>query len=143
MTAPDELLALAERALEHAGPEAQATVTAERSLLTRFARSAPTQATAVEGTDVEILCVCDGQTASAATTRLDPGSLRTAARTARRAAEALAADGPGAYPGLPAPASTPPRPRSTRARRAPRSPRRSRRRRRAASRRSARGARAP
>lgn len=104
MTAPDELLALAERALEHAGPEAQATVTAERSLLTRFARSAPTQATAVEGTDVEILCVCDGQTASAATTRLDPGSLRTAARTARSAAEALAADGPGAYPGLPAPA---------------------------------------
>lgn len=104
MSTPVEPLDLAERALEHAGPEAQATVTAERSLLTRFARSAPTQATAVEGTEVEILSVCDGQTASAATTRLDAEALRAAGHAARRAAEALAAAGPGAYPGLPGPA---------------------------------------
>lgn len=99
----DALLATAERALAHAGPQAQVTVTAERSLLARFARSAPTQATAVEASEAEVVCVCDGHTAAATTTRLDEDGLRAAARRADTAAQALAASGPGAYPGLPTP----------------------------------------
>ena len=41
-------LELAERALRHAGGDAQVTVTHERSLVSRFARSRPTQATEVD-----------------------------------------------------------------------------------------------
>ena len=59
--APSEL---AERALSYADGDAQVTVVHERSLSARFARSAPTQATGVEDTTVEILCLREGHTAS-------------------------------------------------------------------------------
>jgi PmbA protein len=94
---------LAEHALALAGPgEAQVTVVRERSLVSRFARSAPTQATAVDDTEVEILVVRDGHTASASTNRLDDEALRETARRAETAARAAARSGAGAYPGLPA-----------------------------------------
>jgi thiamine biosynthesis lipoprotein ApbE len=59
-SAPSEepALALAERALALAdGDQAQVTVTRERSLVSRFARSRPTQATEVDDRTVEVLCV--------------------------------------------------------------------------------------
>lgn len=99
------LLAIAERALAGAPGETQVTVTQERSLLARFARSAPTQATAVEEVEVEVLCVRDGHTASATTNRLDADALATTAARAGAAVAALATGGPGGYPGLPAPAA--------------------------------------
>ncbi|HEV2775582.1 MAG TPA: metallopeptidase TldD-related protein [Solirubrobacteraceae bacterium] len=93
---------IAEHALALVGPgEAQVTVVRERSLVSRFARSAPTQATAVDDTDVEILVVRDGHTASASTNRLDDDALRDTARRAEAAARAAARSGAGAYPGLP------------------------------------------
>ena len=93
---------IAEHALALAGPgEAQVTVVRERSLVSRFARSAPTQATAVDDTEVEILVVRDGHTASASTNRLDDDALRETARRAEAAARAAARSGAGAYPGLP------------------------------------------
>ena len=58
-------LDLAERALSNCSGEAQATVIRERSLMSRFARSQPTQATEVEDTSVSILRVHDGHTGSA------------------------------------------------------------------------------
>ncbi|MDP1848030.1 MAG: metallopeptidase TldD-related protein [Solirubrobacteraceae bacterium] len=92
---------IAERALALAGPgETQVTVVRERSLVSRFARSAPTQATAVEDTEVEILVVRDGHTASASTNRLDDDALRDAARRAGAAARSVARSGAGPYPGL-------------------------------------------
>jgi PmbA protein len=92
---------IAERALALAGPgETQVTVVRERSLVSRFARSAPTQATAVEDTEVEILAVHAGHTASASTNRLDDDALRDAARRAEAAARAAARSGAGPYPGL-------------------------------------------
>jgi predicted Zn-dependent protease len=97
-------LELAARALAQLeGDEAQATVVRERSLATRFARSSPTQATAVEETTVELLCVRDGHTGSARTNRLDDDGLRAAAQRARDATAAAARSGPGEYPGLPSP----------------------------------------
>jgi predicted Zn-dependent protease len=104
----EELEDLAQRALGHAGGEAQATVTRERSLLSRFARSTPTQATEVDALAVSVTCVRDGHPASAATTRVDEEGLRDVAARAGAAADALASSGPGAYPGLPSP--EPPRP---------------------------------
>ena len=99
-------LELARRALALLdGDESQATVTHERSLATRFARSTPTQATAVEQTTVELLCVRDGQTGSARTNRLDDDGLRAAAQRARAATIAAARSGAGEYPGLPEPAN--------------------------------------
>ncbi len=98
------MLDLAERALALAGPDMQVTVVRERSLLSRFARSAPTQATEVDDTTVEILAVRDGHTASATTNRLDDESLRAAARRAQASALASARSGPGAHPGLAEPA---------------------------------------
>jgi PmbA protein len=97
----------AERALALAGPDAQVTVVRERSLLSRFARSAPTQATAVDDTTVEILCVGDGHAATAQTNRLDDRALRETAARARAAWKAAARSGPGTYPGLAEPASPP------------------------------------
>ena len=92
---------VAERALALVrAAEAQVTVVRERSLVSRFARSAPTQATAVEDTEVEILVVHDGHTAAASTNRLDDDALRDAARRAEAAARAAARSGRGAYPGL-------------------------------------------
>ncbi len=104
-------LETAERALALAGAgDFQVTVVRERSLMSRFARSAPTQATEVDDTSVEILVVRDGHTALASTNRLDDDALRTTARRADAAARASAVAGPGGYPGLaePAPGPEPP-----------------------------------
>ncbi len=95
---------LAAEVLGHATGEAQVTVTRERSLTSRFARSVPTQATAIDVVTVHVLSVVDGHTGGATCTALDPDALRDAARRARAAAEAAAAAGAGPYPGLPDPA---------------------------------------
>jgi predicted Zn-dependent protease len=108
-----EELELAERCLGHAGDcEAEVTVTRERSLTCRFARSEATQATAVENVDVEMLCVVNGHTAAASTNDTTAEGLRDVASRARRAAEATArlAQKAGSYPGLPAPDAEPPSP---------------------------------
>jgi len=105
----DGELALAQRALGYLdGDQAQATVTSERSLLSRFARSAATQATAIDDTSVELLCVLDGHTGAASTNQLDDEGLAVAANRARAAAAAGARSGSGPYPGLPGPAATRP-----------------------------------
>ncbi|MEA2137029.1 MAG: hypothetical protein QOG56_179 [Solirubrobacteraceae bacterium] len=101
-------LDVAERALALAGEgDVQVTVVRERSLMSRYARSAPTQATSVDDTTVEILCLCDGHTAIASTNRLDDGALRDAAARAATAARAAAAGGHGLHPGLAQPATAP------------------------------------
>jgi len=101
-------LEIAERALALAGAgEFQVTVVRERSLMSRFARSVPTQATAVDDTSVEILVVRDGHTALTSTNRLDDDALRDSARRADAAARAAARSGPGTYPGLAEPADPP------------------------------------
>ncbi|MBJ7331649.1 MAG: hypothetical protein JHC95_17270, partial [Solirubrobacteraceae bacterium] len=97
-------LELAERALHHTDGDALVRVVAERSLSSRFARSAPTQATAVDDLDVEVLVVREGQVGLATTNRIDEDGLRDAARRAARAADLARAAGPGAHPGLPDPA---------------------------------------
>ena len=105
----DGELELAQRALAHLdADEAQATVTRERSLASRFARSAPTQATAIDDTVVELLCVLDGHTGAASTNQLHDEGIAAAARSARAAAAAAARSGGGTYPGLPDPAPTRP-----------------------------------
>ena len=100
-----DVLELAERALAHAGPEAQAAATRERSLVSRFARSRPTQATQVDDTSVAVLCLADGHTGLAETNDIGEHGLRDGAARARAAAlaAARAAAGPGEYPGLPQP----------------------------------------
>lgn len=103
-------LQTAERALALAGAaadEVQVTVVRERSLMSRFARSAPTQATEVADTSVEILVARDGHTALASTNRLGDDELRVTARRADAAARAAAAGAPGTYPGLAEPAAAP------------------------------------
>ncbi len=101
-------LDLAERALAAmvSGDGAQATVTKERSLLLRFARSRPTQATSLNDTTVELTAVRDGHVGTAATNRTDAEALRACARAADTVvrAAAAAAGTSGSYPGLPAPA---------------------------------------
>jgi predicted Zn-dependent protease len=101
----EPVLDLAERALGHATGAAQATVTRERSLLSRFARSLPTQATHVDDTSVQILRVLDGHVGSAETNDLTDEGLRDVAARADAAvrAAAEAAGAPGEYPGLPEP----------------------------------------
>ena len=94
---------LAERALARTRGQAQVTVTRERSQLARFAGSRPTQATEVDEVRVDVLAVCDGATAAAATSEVDDDGLREVGDRAARAAEAAARAGGGAYPGLPAP----------------------------------------
>jgi PmbA protein len=111
-TAPAERLGtlsldLAERALAEvrAGDQALASVAAERSLLLRFARSRPTQATAVEDATISITVLCDGHVGSASTNRDDRDSLAACARAAEAAAiTAARTRGPGKYPGFPSPA---------------------------------------
>ena len=98
-------LALAERTLALTDGEAQVTVTRERSLVSRFARSRPTQATQVDDRTVEVLCVVDGHTGAATTNRTDEDALREAARRASSAAQAAARSGTGSYPGFPQPAT--------------------------------------
>ena len=100
----DRALELAERALEAAPPgETLAKVDFERSLLLRFARSRPTQATAVDDVTVTLAVVCDGRVGTASTNAVDKESLARIASAARDAAEAAARSaGPGEYPGFPA-----------------------------------------
>jgi len=100
-------LELAERALAHAVGDAQVTVTRERSLLSRFARSAPTQATAVDDVTIHVLAWRDGHTGAAATNLADDASLRDAAVRADAAARAsaTAAGRAGDHPGPVRPAA--------------------------------------
>ncbi|MDQ6751445.1 MAG: metallopeptidase TldD-related protein, partial [Actinomycetota bacterium] len=107
----ENLMALAERALAHVDGDAQVTVVHERSLLSRFAGSRPTQATEVDDLDLRITAVRGGHTATAAANRFDDDALGAAGRRAARGAEAAAAtDRPASpYPGLPQ-ASGPSRP---------------------------------
>ncbi len=107
-TTGDRLLALADRALLRAPGEALVTVSHERSQLSRFARSRPTQATAVDDLAVEITCVRDGHTATARARGTDDDAVREAAGRAAEAAAASARTGRGSYPGLPGPADPPP-----------------------------------
>jgi predicted Zn-dependent protease len=100
------MLDLAERALSFATGDAQATVVRECSLLSRFARSTPTQATEVDDLTVSLLRLHDGHTGSAETNDASDDGLREAAARADAAARAAAraAGAPGDYPGLPSPA---------------------------------------
>jgi predicted Zn-dependent protease len=95
---------LAERALEAAPRgDALAHVTNERSLMMRFARSRPTQATAVDDVTVLVAVARDGRVGSATTNLTDPEALAACGRAAAAAAEAAArTGGPGDYPGFPA-----------------------------------------
>jgi predicted Zn-dependent protease len=103
-------LEIAERALAAvpAGVEAQATVTAERSLLLRFADSRPTQATAVDDLEVEITVLRDGHAGGAMTNATDADSLTRCSASAVAAAEA-AARLPASGPRLALPAAAPAR----------------------------------
>jgi predicted Zn-dependent protease len=96
---------VAERAREAArGEHALVTVTRERSLALRFARSRPTQATSVDDLTVEVAAVRDGHVGRAATNDVGSDALRRCADAAVRAAETAAGQaGPGAYPGFPEP----------------------------------------
>ena len=97
---------LAERALSHTTGEAQATVTRERSLVSRFARSSPTQATQVDDVSVSVMCVLEGHTGTADTNDLSDAGMRDVAARAEASARAAAraAGEAGEYPGLPEPA---------------------------------------
>jgi predicted Zn-dependent protease len=110
-TGSGDLSALAQRALGHArGAQALATVSRERSLTARIARSRPTQATSVDDVSVAISCVRDGRVATALTRGTGDEALRDAAVRSAAAAAAEARGGPGDYPGFPGPASPlPPR----------------------------------
>jgi PmbA protein len=103
----DTALEIAERALAHADGDAQATVVRERSLVSRFARSKPTQATEVDDTSVSIMRVHEGHTGTADTNDLSDKGLRdvVARADAGARAAAAAAGGRGEYPGLPEPAT--------------------------------------
>jgi PmbA protein len=105
---PTDVLEVADRALAHAAGEALVTVTHERSLASRFARSRPTQATAVDELSVDITCVRGGHTATAAARGADDVHLREAAVRAAAAAETATRTGPGSYPGLPDTGQPPP-----------------------------------
>ena len=98
-------LELAGRALATAGGDAQATVTHERSLMLRFARSRPTQATTIDDVTVEVATRRRGHVGRAATNRTDPGGLQQCGDAAAVAAEtaATAAGRAGGFPGFPAP----------------------------------------
>jgi predicted Zn-dependent protease len=107
----NDSLDLAERALGvvAAGDAALATVTRERSLLLRFARSHPTQSTAVDDATVSISVLCDGHVGSASTNRQDEDALANCARAAEASAQTAARTrGSGTYPGFPGPAPTRP-----------------------------------
>jgi PmbA protein len=102
-------LELAGQALRAAGGDALATVTRERSLMLRFARSRPTQGTSVDDLTIEIAVLRAGHVGRAATNRTDSAALASCARAASRAAVAAATRaGAGHFPGWPSPA--PPRP---------------------------------
>jgi predicted Zn-dependent protease len=97
---------IAERALRAApAGDVLAQVVRERSLLLRFARSRPTQATALDDTSVEVAVARDGHVGRAATNDDSDEALADCGRRADAAAQAAArAAGSGPYPGFPAPA---------------------------------------
>jgi PmbA protein len=98
-------LELAQRALGLAGggEDALAHVAHERSLMLRYARSRPTQATAVDDLTVTLAIVREGHVGTASTNATEPDDLRDCARRAVAAAEAAARSGAaGGYPGFPA-----------------------------------------
>jgi PmbA protein len=99
-----DALALAERALAAAGDvEALAHVVVERSLFLRFARTRPTQSTAVDDLTVTLAVVRDGRVGRASTNASEDSALAACAQAASDAAEAAARSaGPGEYPGFPA-----------------------------------------
>jgi predicted Zn-dependent protease len=92
---------LAERALALCTGETQITIIRERSLLSRFARSRPTQATAVDDLTVSVLVLRDGQAGSAETNLTSDDAIRAAFDRADASARAAARSGPGDHPGLP------------------------------------------
>lgn len=99
-------LALAERALEvvDGAESAQARVVRERSLMLRYARSRPTQATSIDDTEVQIAIVRGGHVGLAETNRFDDDALQRCAMAARAAAAAAARGSePGIFSGFPAP----------------------------------------
>jgi PmbA protein len=104
-------LQLAERALAatRAGEGgALATVTSERSLMLRYARSRPTQATAIDDLTVEIAVVRGGRVGKASTNATDDDSLTRCAHEAEAAAQAMARSaGENGYPGFPSPRPVP------------------------------------
>jgi predicted Zn-dependent protease len=107
-----EALDLAQRALEAAPPGdgVFTTVSAERSLLLRYARSRPTQATAIDDLTVDIAVLRDGHVGGASTNETDADSLAACGRAAAAAAEAAArSGGQGDYPGFPAAGKMPAR----------------------------------
>ncbi len=98
-------LELADRALALTDGDAQVSVTRERSLHARFARSRPTQATDVDDVVVHFLCLRDGHPGQATTNATDDEALRAGARRAAAAARAAAMTGRGDHPGLADPAT--------------------------------------
>ncbi len=90
-----DTLESARRALSVAGGETLVTVTRERSLLLRFARSSPTQATAVEDLTLEVATLVDGHLGRAQTNSATDESLRACAAAAAEAAHAGRAGGGG------------------------------------------------
>ena len=99
-----EELELAERALEAApAGDALVHVAHERSLMLRFARSRPTQATAVDDVTVTVAVLRDGHVGTASTNAADRDSLARCGKAAEAAADAAArTHGAGRYPGFPA-----------------------------------------
>jgi predicted Zn-dependent protease len=100
-----EVLELAQRALAAAGggADALAHVARERSLMLRFARTRPTQATAVDDVTVTVAVVRDGRVGSAETNGTGREDLADCAGRAAAAAESAArSGGAGVYPGFPA-----------------------------------------
>jgi PmbA protein len=95
VTERDELLALAERAVAHAGGEAQATAWWERQLSAGAGGTVTTEAVSVE-----VAVVRGGRVGTAVTTDVDDDGLARAATGAVR----LAATGPEALNPLPEPA---------------------------------------
>jgi PmbA protein len=99
---------IAAHAVDHAGPDSLTLVTRERSLVLRFARSVPTQATAVEDLTVEIAVVRSGHVGRAATNSIEDEALAAcAARAEAGAKAAAAAAGEGRFPGFAAPTQPP------------------------------------
>jgi predicted Zn-dependent protease len=103
-------LELAERALAAAkgGEGVVATVVSERSLMLRYARSRPTQATAIDDLTLEIAVLVGGRVGRASTNATDADSLAACAREAEAAAQAMAhTAGDHPYPGFPSPKPVP------------------------------------
>ncbi len=91
---------LAERAVGHAGPEAFALVTRERSLMLRFAAGRPTQSTSIDDVTVEVAVPYEGHVGRASTNAVDDRSLAECAERARLAGRVAAITGEGGFPGF-------------------------------------------